>query len=78
MTILREYVSPRTDILPEDGFRILSLKTKDTSASSWFFDFVSYFLARYKNENNFRLFLELCEDDSTVYYNSFKQKTMYV
>ena len=32
-------------------FRILSLKTKDTSASSWLFDFVSYFLARYKNEN---------------------------
>ena len=33
-------------------FRILSLKTKDTSANSWLFDFVSYFLARYKNENN--------------------------
>ena len=31
-------------------FRILSLKTKDTSASIWLFDFVSYFLARYKNE----------------------------
>jgi len=28
----------------------LSLKTKDTSASSWLFDFVSYFLAWYKNE----------------------------
>ena len=28
----------------------LSLKTKDTSATSWLFDFVSYFLARYKNE----------------------------
>ena len=32
-------------------FIILSLKTKDTSASSWLFDFISYFLARYKNEN---------------------------
>ena len=32
-------------------FRILSLKTKDTSASSWLFEFVSYFLALYKNEN---------------------------
>ena len=32
-------------------FRFLSLKTKDTSASGWVFDFVSYFLARYKNEN---------------------------
>ena len=32
-------------------FRFLSLKTKDTSASSWLFDFVSYCLARYKNEN---------------------------
>ena len=32
-------------------FRILSLKTKYTSASSWLFDFVSYFLARCKNEN---------------------------
>ena len=30
---------------------ILSLKTKDTIASCWLFDFVSYFLARYKNEN---------------------------
>jgi len=28
-----------------------TLKTKDTSASSWLLDFVSYFLARYKNEN---------------------------
>ena len=37
-------------------FRILSLKTKDASASSWLFDFVSYFLARYKNENNHSLF----------------------
>jgi len=39
-------------------YRILSLKTKDTSASSWLFDFVPYFLAIYKNENenenNFR------------------------
>ena len=34
-------------------FRILSLKTKDTSASRWLFDFVSYFLARYKNEKYF-------------------------
>jgi len=33
-------------------FRILSLKTKDNSASSWLFYFVSYFLARYKNEKN--------------------------
>ena len=33
-------------------FRILSLKTKYTSASRWLFDFVSYLLARYKNENN--------------------------
>ena len=32
-------------------FRILSLKTKDTSASSWLSDFVSYFRARYKNGN---------------------------
>jgi len=27
-------------------------KQKYTSASSWLFDFVSYFLARYKNENS--------------------------
>jgi len=40
-------------------FRILSLKTKDTSASSWLFDFVSYFLARYKNENTEVLYLSL-------------------
>ena len=37
-------------ILMCECFRILSLKTKDTSASSWLFDFVSYFLARYKNK----------------------------
>ena len=37
-------------------FRILSLQTKDTGASSWLFDFVSYFLARYKNENTFYIF----------------------
>jgi hypothetical protein len=35
-------------------FRILSLETKDASASSWMFDFVSYFLARYKNENEIK------------------------
>ena len=37
-------------------FRILSLKTKDTSASSWLSDFISYFLARYKNGNNIWFF----------------------
>jgi hypothetical protein len=40
-------------------FRILSLKTKDTSASSWQFDFVSYFL-RYKNENRLCHHLAVC------------------
>ena len=39
-------------------FRLLSLKTKDTSASSWLFDFVSYFLARYKNENKFSIYCD--------------------
>jgi len=47
-------------------FRILSLKTKDRSASSWLFDFVCYFLGRYKNENNEALFLHpICFINST-------------
>ena len=38
------------DVMSGTVLRLCSLK--DTSASSWLFDFVSYFLARYKNENN--------------------------
>ena len=55
-------------------FRILSLKTKDTSSSSWLFDFVAYSLVWIGNEGSE---IRQCPQGTHVYHITAIKEGLY-